>query len=204
MRHVSLVIKKGDIILVNGRTGSGKSTLLEISCGLLHPVSGNVFWDDIDLFSISRQKLLIARHKIGFVFQVPALISNHSVFENIALPLRSRSRLAEAEITHQVRIIMEEVGLFNVERLFPESLSLGQLKAVSLARALISNPELLILDEILCGVDPDTAQGFLNVISEYQRTFNAAIIMSSHDLSIWPDLNTRKFNLESGILSNAE
>ena len=201
LRSISLTVKKGDVFVIGGKSGQGKSTFLEICAGLKKPHSGNVLWDGVDLAGFSWRELLRSRQNIGYVFQVHALISNHSVFENIALPLRARGGFTEKELQHKVRSRMEDLGLFNIDSLFPESLSIGQLKAVAVARALACEPDMLLLDEPLSGVDPFTAQGIMNVLYENQLRRSMGIIMVSHNLSIWEGLDPVKLMLDSGRLT---
>jgi ABC-type transporter Mla maintaining outer membrane lipid asymmetry ATPase subunit MlaF len=196
--NIDLSVCKGDVVLVGGRSGHGKSTLLEICAGLLTPDSGSVSWDGKDLSDFSRDELMTARYVIGYVFQAHALISNHSIYENIALPLRARQEFSNREIDRKVRSIMDELHLHNVERLFPEVLSAGQLKAVSLARALVTEPEMLFLDEPLSGIDPVTSGDLLTILHEYQRRRQATIIMACHDQGVWDHLPVRKLILDNG------
>ena len=200
LRKISFTLKKGDVVVVGGRSGHGKSTFLEICAALLAPQSGTVLWDGVDIHKNTRRNLLRARQGIGYVFQVHALISNHTIYENIALPLRCLHCLSEQQIDLRVCAMIEELGLFNVHHLFPEALSIGQLKAAAVARALITDPDILLLDEPLSGVDPVTAQGILNVLHEHQRRKEMAVIMVTHNLQVWDHLQPCKLVLESGRL----
>ena len=198
LRGISLTVNKGDVYVIGGRSGQGKSVFLEICAGLKKPYSGTVKWDGVDLASLPWKRLLRFRQKTGYVFQVNGLISNHSVFENIALPLRARGGSTEMELRRKVRAAMEELGLIKVDSFFPEDLSSGQLKAVAVARALVCEPETLLLDEPLSGVDPFTAQGIMNVLYENQRRGKMGILMVSHNLSVWEGFGPVKLMLDSG------
>lgn len=200
LREISFSVKRGDILVISGRSGEGKSTLLEICVGLKRPSSGRVLWDGQDISSFSRRVLLEKRQSTGYVFQIHALISNHSVFENIALPLRVRSGITDKEIEKRVRKIMDEFCLENIDGLFPELLSAGQLKSVAVARALISEPDMLLLDEPLSGLDPFTARKIMNVIYEHQNRRKMSVIMVSHETDIWEGFLTVKKALDKGWL----
>ena len=200
LRGVSFTVERGEILVIGGRSGSGRSTLLEICAGLVQPVGGYVMWDGVRLESMTRKKLLAARERIGFLFQQHALIANYSIFDNIALPLRTQGALSEREVDMRVRSVMEEVALFGVERLFPESLSSGQLKSASLARALATDPEMLFLDEPLSGIDPQTAAGIRSVLISEQRGKPRTIITISHEIDMWAPLNYRILQMEDGML----
>lgn len=198
LREISFIVRKGEVLVISGRSGHGKSTILELCAGLKNPTSGNVLWDGHDLAEFSRKQLLKERQSIGYMFQVHALISNYSVFENIALPLRARSEFSEKQINRRVRNMMDELNLFSIDSLFPEALSIGQLKTVALARALINDPNVLLLDEPLSGVDPSTAQGMMNVLYEKNRSRPMCVIMVSHNTNVWDGFSPVKRVLESG------
>jgi ABC-type methionine transport system ATPase subunit len=200
LKKVNLEIFPGDIVFIIGRSGHGKSTLLELCAGLLEPTSGSVLWDDTDIKTFSKKELLDKRRSIGFVFQLHALISNHTIFDNIALPLRSRKGYNEKSIRAKVHLLMEELSLFNVDGLFPEALSSRQLKTASIARALIGDPDLLFLDEPISGIDPISASGIMNVLYKYKKQKNVTIVMTHNDNNVWQDFETRNFALESGML----
>jgi phospholipid/cholesterol/gamma-HCH transport system ATP-binding protein len=140
------------------------------------------------------------RRSIGFVFQEGALISNFTAYDNIALPLRTRGGMVEEELRTRVRSLMEEFGLFNVEAKYPEALSEWQTKAVAAARALAGDPDMLLLDEPVSGLDPVTAGGILNAVERRWKTTGLAVVMISHDLSMWPHIAANRLSLESGKL----
>jgi ABC-type transporter Mla maintaining outer membrane lipid asymmetry ATPase subunit MlaF len=200
LRGVSFAVEPGEILVIGGRSGSGRSILLEIGAGLKQPLSGRVLWDDVDIAAMSRKELLFARERIGFLFQQHALIANYSIFDNIALPLRIRGSLTEREVDLRVRAVMEEVALFGVERLFPESLSNGQLKSAALARALSTDPEMLFLDEPLSGIDPQTASGIRAVLADGQQRKPRTVVTVSHDINLWAPLSCRVMMLSDGKL----
>ncbi len=200
LRGVDFIADRGEIVVISGRSGSGRSTLLELCVGLKKPSGGQVLWDGADIGAMARKELLTARKRIGFLFQHHALISNYSVFDNIALPLRIEGSLTERQIERRVREVMEETALFGVERLFPESLSTCQLKAAALARALSVDPDMLFLDEPLSDLDRQTAEGIRAVLIEGQRRRPRTVITVSHDTDIWSPLECRILTLIDGKL----
>ena len=177
------------------------STLLELCAGLLKPLSGRVLWDGRDIAALPKEELLHLRQSIGYLFQLHALISNFSVFDNIALPLRNRPGAQEEEIRRRVRAEMDGLRLFDIDRRYPEALSVYQCRAVALARALVGDPDLLILDSPFSGVDPAAAQGLLDIIEKRWRERAMAIIMMNHDCSVWPHLPARRIILDSRKLA---
>jgi phospholipid/cholesterol/gamma-HCH transport system ATP-binding protein len=200
LRNISLTVSKGDIVIIGGRSGHGMSTLLELCVGLLHPKTGYVVWDGYDLAAMSKERLLQVRRSIGFMFQTGALISNYTVFDNIALPLRSYALLSNDEIERRVRFEMEKVMLVNVDTSYPEALSVFQCKATALARALVTEPDIVLLDDPVGGMDQQAARGLLNIIEERWKKKGMGILMISHDLDPWPYLPLHRFVLESGTL----
>lgn len=202
LRKINLTIGKGEVAVIGGNSGQGKTTLLETCAGLVMPSSGKVLWDGIDINSYKYDELLKQRQRIGFVFQIPALITNFTIFENIALPLRALKRYTEDEVYSRVRSRMEELGLFNIESRYPETLSSVQLKTVAVARALICEPQMLLLDEPLSGIDMQNAAGILNVILDYHKRHGSTVVLTSHTADVWPE-NSAKFSIQSGKIQEA-
>ena len=200
LNKMRLSLRKGEIVIIGGKSGQGLTTLLELCVGLQHPRSGRVLWDDIDLRTCSRDQLLKMRCSVGFMFQVPALISNFGVFDNLALPLRNRPGSREDAIAARVRAEMEKFGLYNIDRVYPEALSKGQIKSVTLARALINDPTLLFLDEPLGGVDPETARLLSDCIQTRWKEKGMGLMVISHDVHVWPQLPARRLVLDNGYL----
>jgi len=201
LRDINLEVTQGDIVLINGRSGHGKSSLLEISAGLLQPDSGEVLWDGIDVKSMNKAQIQAARFKMGFAFQLHALISNYSITDNIALPIRCRRGYNDIAINGRVKQVMEQFGLYGVDRLFPESLSCGQLKLASMARAFAGEPEMVFLDEPMSGCDTRTLRGIINVLSDYKRKQNITMIITSQDLTLFKEFSPKKYIIESGKLT---
>lgn len=181
LRGITHEFTSDTVTVVKGKSGSGKSTLLEICAGLRTPDRGTVSWDGIPIDSFSRRELLQRRQKIGYVFQLHALITNYTLFDNVALPLRTMGIYTEREIGIRVRATLEELALFGVENVFPEALSIGQLKSAALARALITDPDLLLLDEPVSGIDAQAASGILAVLEASCASRKRTIIFMTHD-----------------------
>ncbi len=203
LKNVNLAVAPGDVAIVGGRSGCGKSTFLEICAALLTPQSGSVLWDDMDISQVSKYDLYHRRRSVGYVFQVHALISNHTVFDNIALPLRSSTDQSDSDIRNRVFEQMEELNISGIDKALPEVLSAAQLKAVALARALVKRPRLLLLDEPLSGVDPFTAQSIIDVLHNRWKRENMSIVMISHALNAWPEWNAKRLMLNNGLLETA-
>lgn len=205
LNNVSLTVAPGGVVVFGGRSGCGKSALLEICAGLLKPTSGRVLWNGEDVTDLSKYEFYGRRRMLGYVFQVPALIANHSVFDNIALPLKRGGDLNAKQIRESVLSVMEELNISkDIEKQFPERLSTGQLKSVALARALISRPELLILDEPLSGIDPFTSNTIINVLHQRWVKDSISIIMAAHSVSAWPQWEAGRYHLRKGSLDSVD
>lgn len=200
LRGVTFTIEANSAVIVGGRSGCGKSTFLELLAGLRTPDRGRILWDGADITQLSRKELLAARQKIGYMFQQHALIANYSVFDNIALPLRTGGGCAEREVVQKVRAIMEEVALFDVDALFPEALSAGQQKRAALARALVTGPELLLLDEPISGIDAQTAEGVQSIITHMQVEHTRTVVIVSHNTAGWEMLKAAMIHIDGGKL----
>ena len=197
--NISLTVEPGRVVMFGGRSGCGKSALLEICAGLLNPSGGRVLWDGENMTGIPRYELYSRRRSMGYVFQMHALITNHTVFDNIALPLKCGTDLSGERIKNKVWSQMDELGISRgIEKRFPEALSAAQLRSVAIARALINDPKLLLLDEPLTGVDPLTANTITGVLHERWKRDGMSIIMATHSLCGWPEQDTEHFMLKDG------
>jgi len=202
---VSMRVAPGGVAVLGGRSGCGKSALLEVCAGLLKPSAGRVLWNGGDITGLSQYEMYSRRRSIGYLFQVHALIANHTVFDNIALPLKRGGDLNAAQIKEKVRAVMDEINISgDIENKFPESLSTGQLKCVALARALVSSPEMLFLDEPLSGVDPVTANTIINALHQRWVKEGTTVVMAAHSVSAWPQWEAGRYHLRKGRLESVD
>ncbi|MFQ3574030.1 MAG: ATP-binding cassette domain-containing protein, partial [Thermodesulfovibrionales bacterium] len=151
LNGLSLDIKQGEIMAIIGRSGGGKSVLLKHIIGLLKPDSGNIFIKGEDIARARGRSLDRIRNMFGVLFQGGALFDSMTVFENIAFPLKEKTKLGRLEISQRVNMALTDVGLTDVEDKYPAELSGGMRKRVALARALITEPELVLFDEPTTG-----------------------------------------------------
>ncbi len=183
-RELNFQLRKGEAFFILAASGSGKSLLLRICAGLILPDQGSVGVNGIDLGSASKQTLEKLRTGMGYVSQPSGLLSNMAIYDNVALPLRYHTSMDEAEVGRKVG---EKMALFGVDRefdrLIPARLSLEMQKRVVLARALVLDPELLLLDQPTSGLDSRQAHHVAGVIREYQRKRGATILQVSSE---WP------------------
>ncbi len=184
LNGVNLNVKKGENLVVLGRSGSGKSVLIKIIAGLLKPDSGKVITLGKDMNTISEKDLRLLRQKIGFSFQNSALYDSLTIYDNIAFPLlRNAKKYTKAELDKAIMGALDAVGLSQTAQQMPAELSGGQRKRIGIARTLILNPELMLYDEPTAGLDPITCIEINNLIVELQQRFNSSAIIITHDLT---------------------
>jgi len=199
--NTGLAVPEGSILMVTGPSGSGKSVLLEICAGLVRPPQGVVLWGDTDLWKISPVRRLSMRRRVGFVFQNHALISNLTVFDNIALPLRYHTGLSEWEIREKVEESLQKLGIECLAAKRPEELSMEQMRWTAVARALIMEPELLFLDGPTTGIDPIAGQRILRLILDERRRRTMTVLIVSHSMQVARTMGCPVAVLENGKIS---
>ncbi len=185
LRGVSLRVEKGEFFALIGQSGCGKSVLLKHVAGLMQPDRGRIFIDGENLSTARGKDLERIRGRYGFVFQNGALFDSMNVYDNLAFPLRERTRLSEKEIRDKVTKGLDQVGLKDVDSIFPAQLSGGMTKRTALARALIMEPEIIFFDEPTTGLDPIIAKAILNMFETCHQQLNLTGIIVSHQV---PDI----------------
>jgi len=171
---------RGRVCVVMGGSGSGKSTMLRLIAGLVRPQSGTIEVEGTEITRLAERELASVRTRIGMLFQGGALLDSMSVFDNVALPLRERTKLDEATIAEEVHGHLESVGLEDVDELLPGELSGGMLKRAALARAIINDPAILLCDEPFSGLDPPNVARIEQLLAGLCRGLGLTVIMSSH------------------------
>ncbi len=182
IRDVSFDVRPGEILAILGRSGCGKSTLFKAMVGLIEPFGGEVYIDGEKVLPVlggTSEKLL---RKIGVLFQSGALFSSMTLAENVALPLRLFTTLAERIIERLVLFKLAEVGLVGKERLLPSELSGGMQKRAALARAMALDPKILFFDEPSAGLDPVTSAEIDQTILKINSSLGTTIVIVTHEL----------------------
>ena len=182
LRGVSLALEKSTTLAVMGGSGAGKTVLLRIVDGLVRPDSGEVSLFGTRIDRLSEEAMLPLRKRSGFVFQSAALFDSLSAFENVAYPLREHTSLSLGEITDRVHRFLSLVGLPGVDDLLPAELSGGMKKRVGIARALVTEPEVVFFDEPTAGLDPTNARLVAELIAELRKGVCDTAIVVTHDI----------------------
>ena len=180
--NCSLDIVENAITCIIGMSGAGKSTILRLLDGLRKPDSGHVYVRGQDICHMKEGDLIELRTKIGFSFQFAALFDSMSVGDNIALPLREHTSLTEEEIREVVTHTLDSVGLAHTYDNMPSELSGGMLKRAGFARAVVTNPDLVLYDEPTTGLDPIVTHLLTDTIKRLREQLNATAVVISHDL----------------------
>ncbi|MFQ5417521.1 MAG: ABC transporter ATP-binding protein [Myxococcota bacterium] len=182
-RGLSCGFPRGKVSVVLGGSGAGKSTLVRMIGGLTRPDSGSVRVADEDITGLPERLLFRVRDRIGMLFQGGALLDAMTVFENVALPLREHSKLGQADIAAEVSRRLEAVGLDDVEHLYPRELSGGMSRRAALARAIVTDPEILLVDEPFSGLDPINVRRIEALLTQLNRRLGITLIVTSHHLA---------------------
>ena len=180
--RVNLTIFEGDITTIIGKSGEGKSVLLKHIIGLLRPDEGEILFNGKQLRGLTRKERKSFKRQISYMFQNNALFDSLTVFENIALPLREKTRLDEDAIRIKVMAQIDRMELSEVTDKYPSQISGGMQKRVALARALVSEPKIILFDEPTAGLDPLRKNVVLSMIAHHQKKIRFTAILVSHDI----------------------
>jgi phospholipid/cholesterol/gamma-HCH transport system ATP-binding protein len=185
LRGVSFGLDKGETLVIMGGSGSGKTVLLRLIAGLLRPDGGEIRVFGIDITRLFEEELLPIRRRLGYVFQGAALFDSLSVYDNVAFPLREHTNLPESEIRNRVIHVLSLVGLGEaVLSMLPSELSGGMRKRVGIARALVSEPEMLLFDEPTAGLDPTNSKMVGELIVKLKGGVCDTSIVVTHDIEL--------------------
>ena len=202
LRDVSFAIDKGEFVFIVGASGSGKSTIVRLVLKELEPTSGKISVGGRDLGRLKRKKVPLLRRNVGCVFQDFKLLPNRTAAENVAYALKVQGE-SSTSIRRKVPEVLNLVGLAHKMSSLPDELSGGEQQRVSIARAFVNHPPLLICDEPTGNLDPDTSVGIMQLLYRINRS-GTTILMATHDREMVDKMRKRVIALEEGRLARDE
>ena len=193
----SLNLERGEIVTLSGPSGSGKSTLIDLICGFLAPLSGDILWDGQSILPLAP-----ANRPVSALFQTGDLFDHLDVEINIALGLDPRGRPNAAQL-EKIRVVLDEIGMSGFEHRLPSQLSGGQRQRVALARDLLRDKPLMLLDEPFSALDTETRDEIANLVRRLTRDRGLATLVVSHDPTDAGRLGSRVVTLRDGKIDNS-
>ncbi|MGD6842920.1 methionine ABC transporter ATP-binding protein [Bacillus infantis] len=197
LNGIDLAINKGEIFGVIGFSGAGKSSLIRCVNLLERPTSGKVIVDGHDLTSLSAKEVREVKRNIGMVFQHFNLLNSKTVFANVAMPL-TLAKLPKEQIRKRVAELLEFVGLADKADKYPDQLSGGQKQRVGIARALATQPSILLCDEATSALDPQTTSSILQLLKKINAEYNITILIITHEMTVIREICDRVAVIEAG------
>ena len=199
LKDISLDVKEGEIFGIIGQSGAGKSTLIRCINMLEAPTSGSVIVNGTDLTTLGEAELRKARKNIGMIFQHFNLLSSRTVYDNVAFPLELQG-MSKAEIKERIEPILDIVGLSDRMNNYPSQLSGGQKQRVGIARALASNPKVLLCDEATSALDPQTTDSILKLLKDINEKMGLTIVLITHEMHVIREICDRVAVIEGGVI----
>lgn len=203
LRGINLELETGKITTIIGGSGCGKTVLLKHLNALLLPDRGSVMVDGTDITKIGERALNTIRQKFGVLFQGAALLDSMTIYDNVAFPLREKTKLTESEIEKRVDERLNQVGLAGMGYKFPAEVSGGMKKRAGLARALVMEPEIVLFDEPTTGLDPLLGKSIHKLIRKMHEAFGFTGVIVSHDIPEVFRISDRIAMLANGVITEA-
>ena len=200
LRGINLEIASGEVFGIIGRSGAGKSSLVRCLNLLNRPTEGKVMVHGRDLMQLSNAELRAARRDIGMVFQHFNLLSSRTVYDNVALPLELAG-VSKEEIYQRVTPLLELVGLDHLSDRYPAQMSGGQKQRVGIARALASNPKVLLSDEATSALDPETTRSILDLLRKVNRELGVTVVLITHQMLVIKQIADRVAVIDGGEIA---
>lgn len=202
LTNMNLEIHKGEFVFLVGSSGAGKSTLIKLLLKEEEPTEGKIILNDMDITKVKNRRIPLIRRNIGVVFQDFRLLPNKTVYENVAFAMEIIGSHPK-EIRRRVPMVLSMVDLSRKASSFPDQLSGGEHQRVSIARAIVNNPPVLIADEPTGNLDPDTAREIMRVLNEINGR-GTTILMATHAKDIVNSMKKRVIEIHDGLLVRDE
>lgn len=200
LQGVNLTIADGEVMTIIGKSGCGKSVLLKLVIGLLKPDKGNIVIDNIDMTQLAWKDIDRVRGKFGMLFQSGALFDSLTVYGNVAFPLKEKTKLSKKDIRDRVLQALDDVGLRGIGNKYPAELSGGMKKRVALARALITEPSIVLFDEPTTGLDPIILNSIHRLIINTHKKYGFTGLIISHEIPEIFEVADKVAMLHNGII----
>ena len=202
LAQLSFDVKQGELVFLTGHSGAGKTTIIKLIAMLTRPTQGQVIFNQLNLNQINDRRALKLRQQMGIIFQNPHLLSDRTVFGNVALPLHITG-FEPKEIPRRVRAALDKVGLLRKEKALPAALSVGEQQRVSIARAIVNKPIVLLADEPTGNLDPDLARDIMSLFQQFHQV-GVTLLVASHDLALIAKMPHRVISLQRGRLKKEQ
>ncbi len=202
LAQLSFEVKQGELVFLTGHSGAGKTTIIKLIAMLTRPTQGQIIFNQLNLNQIDDRRALTLRQQMGIIFQNPHLLSDRTVFENVALPLHITG-FEPKEIPRRVRAALDKVGLLRKEKALPAALSVGEQQRVSIARAIVNKPIVLLADEPTGNLDPDLARDIMSLFQQFHQV-GVTLLVASHDLALIAKMPHRVISLQRGRLKKEQ
>jgi len=202
LSEISVEFASGSMTFLTGHSGAGKSTFLRLLIGAESATRGRIYVDDVDISRLGARRMPWYRREVGVVFQDHNLLLQHSVFDNVALPLRI-NHLGEREVASRVRGALGTVELLGKEHLMPSQLSTGEQQRVGIARAVVGRPKILLADEPTGNLDPDLARSVMELFGRFNE-LGTTVLIASHDIALIQSLGMPTLNLAAGRIADVD
>jgi phospholipid/cholesterol/gamma-HCH transport system ATP-binding protein len=200
LRGVNLKISDGEVMTIIGKSGCGKSVLLKHVIGLIRPDTGNILIDGIDMTALTGKDVDKTREKFGMLFQSGALFDSLTVYGNVAFPLKEKTSLPKNDIRERVLHALDDVGLRGMGNKYPAEISGGMKKRVALARALITEPSIVLFDEPTTGLDPIILTSIHRLIMHTHKKYGFTGLIISHEIPEIFEVADKVAMLHNGII----
>ncbi len=198
--RVNFHLAKGEMAFLTGHSGAGKSTLLRLISLIERPSAGRVVINGVDLSAVKAGQIPYVRRDIGMIFQDHRLLTNHTVFDNVALPLVIEG-FTGRDMARRVHAALDQVGLLDKARCLPATLSGGEAQRVGIARAIVNKPPLLLADEPTGNLDPDLSKDVMRMFEAFNHA-GVSVLIASHDLGLIARMRYRTMTLKQGRMIN--
>jgi len=198
LNYVNFQLQKGELAFITGHSGAGKTTLLKLIMALEYPTTGAVTVNNYPIQKLKQRHIPSLRRSMGMVLQNPYLLSDRTVFDNVALPLEIEG-MRPIDITRRVRAALEKVGLTHKEYDYPNDLSSGEQQRVGIARAVVNRPSILIADEPTGNLDPGLSAEIMHLFEQFSQV-GVTVLIASHDQALITHLHHRVLTLSQGTL----